>query len=126
MPDTNPLFHNLKPSYSLEEAKSEIDVIVKRFSESCKITFHKTNAEITDSYKVTEKNTRLIVCEIIARSGVTKRSCEDLSAEWQVHNVAYAAGIGKDHAKDVNLDYDGDPRLAVQAATKIFETLKLE
>ena len=66
------------------------------------------------------------VCEIIARTGLTERTYENLSAEWQVHNVAYKVGIGKASAKDVSLDYAKDPRATVRLSSDLFDKLDIE
>lgn len=120
------LFRNLKQSYTREEAKALIDSLLEKYGGSCAITFRSTDAEIVDSYLVKDIDTRHLICEIVARTGVTKRSYEDLSAEWQVHNASYHAGIMRDHAKDVSLDYDKDPRAAVRLATAVFDKLDIE
>lgn len=119
-------FEDLRERYSPEEAKAAIDGILAVYGETCRITFRKYDAEITDSYLVNDVSVRHRVCEIIARTGLTKRNYEDLSAEWQVHNVSYKAGFMKDHAKDVALDYGKDPRASVRLATGIFDKLDIE
>lgn len=120
------LFEGLKEHYSLEEAGEAIDGLLARYGESCRISFRGTDAEIIDSYLVDDVRVRHTVCEIIARTGVTKRTYEDLSAEWQLHNLSYRAGIRRESAKDVSLDYDRDPRAAVRLATGIFDMLDIE
>lgn len=120
------LFHHLKEHYSLAEAKEVIDRMLEPYGETCRITFRNSDAEIIDSYLVDDIDVRRTVCEIIARTGITKRSYEDLSAEWRVHNVSYRAGIKRSSAKDVSLDYAGDPRKSVRAASKLFDKLDLE
>ncbi len=120
------LFKDLKKKYTTEEAKKAIDAILKKTDKSCAITFLKTNCEIKNSYKVNSKDDWCIICEIIARAGVTKRDYKSLVGEWEAHNIAYKANIGKDHARDVNLDYakSGDSRKAVKVATKILAVNK--
>ena len=119
-------FAELKKQYSLEEAKAAIDEILKKYGDTVRITFYETYAEIVDSYLVEDVNVHHVVCEIIVRTGVTKRSYHDLAAEWKVHNASYQAGFMRDHAKDVALDYKEDPHLGVQLATKVFQKLNLE
>ncbi len=120
------MFEDLKEHYTAEEAKEAIDRILSPYGDTVRITFREKDAEIIDSYLVKDQNTRHTVCEIMARTGLTKRTYEDLSAEWQVHNVSYRVGYKPDHAKDVSLDYTEDPRKAVRLATKIFDTLHIE
>lgn len=120
------MFEDLKESYTLEEAKAAIDGMLAKYGDTVRITFRKKDAEIIDSYLVKDMDVRHTVCEIIARTGVTKRTYEDLSAEWQVHNVSYHVGYKPDHAKDVALDYAEDPRKSVRMATKIFDKLGIE
>ena len=124
--NTDVLFKNLKKNYSIDEAKNEIDEILRSYGENVKITFYKTGCEIVDSYKVRDVDTRHRVCEIIARSGVTNRSYEDLSAEWRFHNDAWDIHLKRDSAKDVMLDYDGDPRKSVRTATAIYDAVDHE
>ena len=116
----------LKNSYTKEEAKAEIDAILEKYGKTCKISFRETDAEIVDSYLVNSKKDRADICEIISRTGLTKRSSEDLAAEWMVHNTAFEANVGKSHAKDVSLDYKEDPRKAVRIATAVFDKLNIE
>lgn len=120
------LFRNLKERYTKEEAKQVIDGLLSKYGDTVRIAFRETDAEIVDSYLVDSMDDRHLVCEIIARTGVTKRTYEDLSAEWRFHNVSYKAGIKKDSAKDVSLDYGKDPRAAVRIATDVFNKLDLE
>lgn len=120
------MFENLKDSYTLEEAKQTIDGMLSQFGDTVQITFREKDAEIIDSYRVNDMDVRHTVCEIIARTGVTKRSYEDLSAEWQVHTVSYRVGYKPVNAKDVSLDYEGDPRSSVRLATKLFDKLGIE
>ena len=120
------MFEELKDSYTLNEAKQTIDGMLKMYGDTVRITFREKDAEIIDSYLVNDMSVRHAVCEIIARTGVTQRTYEDLSAEWQVHNVSYQVGYKPDHAKDVSLDYAEDPRRSVRLATKVFDKLGIE
>ena len=119
-------FRFLPVRLSPEEAKRQIDEILQRYGESCAIEFRETDAEIIDSYLVTSKLDRHLICEIISRTGLTGRSYEDLSAEWEFHNAAYNANIERGSAKDVSLDYGDDPRRIVRWATKIFDFFNIE
>lgn len=110
----------------MAEAKAQIDALLKKYGETCRIEFRKTDAEITDSYLVSSMEDRHAVCKLIAATGITDRTYEDLSAEWEVHNAAYAVHVARASAKDVSLDYDGDPRFTVRLATKIFDILDIE
>ena len=120
------LFKDLPEKTDCAEAKLIIDRILAKYSETCRIEFRQTDAEITDSYLVKSREDRYRICELIRRTGVTERSCENLAAEWQVHTVAYQAGVGKSHAKDVSLDYTEDPRTSVKIATSLFDKLNIE
>lgn len=126
MENKEDIFKELKERYAPEEAKELIDGMLSRFRQTCKIDFRKKDAEIVDSYLVKDINVRRIICEIIARTGMTKRSHEELSAEWRVHNVSYRLGFMKRHSKDVSLDYSGDPRGVVRLANKIFRKFHME
>jgi len=120
------MFEQLKAHYTVAEATAVINDMLANYGDTVRITFRETDAEIVDSYLVDDVSVRHTVCEIIARTGVTKRSYEDLSAEWRVHNVSFDAGVMTDHAKDVSLDYDRDPRRPVRLATKVFDLLDME
>lgn len=120
------LFRALPEKLELDKAKKMIDEILAGYSETCVIEFRETDAEIIDSYLVDSQDDRHLICEIIARTGITQRDCEDLAAEWRVHNVSYAAGVARKSAKDVSLDYAKDPRVSVRLATAIFDKLDME
>ena len=90
-----------------------------------KIQFHDTNAEITDSWRVTSKEDRCRVCEIMTQTGVSPRHPLNLSSEWQLHNIAYRLHVGRSHARDVNMDYLRDPHLVVHLCTKLFDLLQI-
>lgn len=120
------MFEDLKDHYTIDEARDAINKLLAGYGDTVRITFRKTDAEITDSFLVRDTATRHTVCEIIARAGVTGRTYEDLSAEWQVHNVSYRLGYKPDSARDVSLDYAEDPRRSVRLATKIFDALNIE
>ena len=119
-------FRNLPERISPEEAKERIDEILHSYGESCAILFRKTDAEIIDSYLVTSQEDSHLICEIISRTGLTSRDYENLAAEWEVHNAAYRLNVARSDAKDVSLDYRGDPRKSVRIATAIFDKLDLE
>ena len=120
------LFAGLQERYTPAEAKAAIDAILLPYGEDCKITFREKDAEITASYLVNSQADRHLVCEIIRRTGLTERSYENLAAEWRVHNASYHAGVFKAQAKDVSLDYGGDPRASVHLATELFDALDIE
>ena len=120
------IFRFLPERLSPEEAKRQIDDILRRYGESCSIIFRETDAEIKDSFLVDSKLDRHLICEIISRTGLTRRSYEDLSAEWEFHNAAFNANIERGSARDVSLDYGRDPRWIVRWATKIFDIFNIE
>ena len=124
--DRPAVFRFLPARLSKKKAKRQIDEILKHYGSTCEIEFRETDAEIRDSYLVTSKLDRHLICEIISRTGLTKRSYEDLSAEWEFHNAAYKANIERGSAKDVSLDYGQDPRWKVRWATKIFDFFNIE
>lgn len=124
--NTEKLFAGLKVSYTTAEAKKEIDQILEPYGEEVRIVFGVDACEIIDSYKVRDADIRHRICEIIARSGVTKRDYEDLCAEWRFHNDAWDIHFKRASAKDVTLDYAGDPRRSVRFATAIYDALDHE
>ena len=117
---------DLQTSYTKEEAKAAIDAILKPYSETCKISFRKKDAEIIDSYLVDSALVRHRVCAIVARSGITKRSYEDMCAEWLLHNLSYKFHFMRKQSKDVSLDYDGDPRFLIRLITAFMDKLDME
>ena len=120
------LFFHLKPRYSVAEAEVRINALLEPYGENCRIVFGEKYAEIIDSYLVSSRKLRHLVCELIHRTGLTERSYENLAAEWMVHNAAYDAGVYRGHAKDVELVYAADPRLSVKLATEVFDVLNIE
>ena len=119
-------FKGLKEHYSIEEAKAEVEQILSKYSSDCRMHFFESAAEISNSYKVTSLSDRHRICAIIARSGVTERSYENLSAEWQFHNISWFLHFKRASAKDVTLDYKADPRMAVRLITSLFDKLDIE
>ena len=119
-------FRSLPEKLSPAEAKERIDEILRRYGETCSIEFREYDAEIIDSYLVTSQEDRHLICEIISRTGLTARDYENLAAEWEVHNAAYRLNVARSDAKDVSLDYHGDPRKSVRFATALFDKLDLE
>lgn len=113
----------LKDRYTKEEAKKIIDTMLSKYGKECEIVFYNAFADIIDSYKVVSVKEQRTICEIIARTGLTKRTSRSLAAEWQVHNLAWYLRAFRSHAKDVALDYEGDPRKYVRFATSVFELL---
>ena len=120
------VFRSLPEKLSLSEAKERIDEILFLYGENCSVEFREFDAEIIDSYLVNSQEDRHLVCEIISRTGLTDRSYENLAAEWEVHNAAYRLNVARSDAKDVSLDYRGDPRKSVRLATALFDKLDLE
>jgi len=111
---------------SREEAKEQIDAILAQYGDTVHIDFRKYDAEIIDSYRVTSTKDRHAVCKLLIATGLTKRTYEDLSAEWALHNFSWRMHVLRRAAKDVSLDYGHDPRLIVRIATKIFDILDIE
>ena len=120
------VFDGLQQTYTVAEAKREIDAILSAYAPECEIIFGKTAAEIMESYKVDSRSDRYRICEIIVRTGLTVRDCENLAAEWMVHNAAWEMHVGRSGAKDVSLDYRRDPRAVVHLATEVFDALNIE
>lgn len=120
------VFDGLQQTYTVAEAKREIDAILAAYAPECEILFGKTAAEIINSYKVNSRFDRYRICEIIVRTGLTGRDCENLAAEWMLHNAAWKAHVGRAGAKDVSLDYKRDPRAPVHLATELFDFFDIE
>ena len=113
-------------SEKMRIAEEEINQLLCKYGPECRIYFLRTAATIINSWKVTSKEERHQICRIIADTGITDRSFENLSAEWELHNVSYHAHIGREHAKDVDLDYEKDPRKLVRVATELFDRMDIE
>lgn len=112
--------------YNPEEAKIEIDRLLSGFGGKCVIRFAEDACEISNSWLVHSKKLRHTICRIIADSGVTRRSYENLSAEWLFHNLAYRLHIFRASARDVTLDYTHDTRKIVVLITNLFDLLNWE
>lgn len=120
----------LEPHYTKADAKTEIDKILKDYSE-CKITFEDNLYSISNSYQVKSRYERQKICMIIERTGVQKRSCGNMASEWLFHNIVYDVlepfpdifGIGdmRKKAQSAYIDRIRDERDEVFAITRILE-----
>lgn len=124
--DNDNLFLDLKERYSPKDAKALIDHELAKYGPACRITFYDTYAEIVESWKIKSTAERHRICEIVSRTGLTERTYENLAAEWEFHNVAYDVHFMRESAKDVALDYKGDPRRSVRLATDLMDKLNIE
>ncbi len=119
-----------KESYTEEEAKAEIEKITAEYGDTCKVTFQENDVMITDSHLVTSRYDRQKICEIISRTGVTKRDCGNMSAEWFGHNIVYDLHFidsGKrEQARTVNIDHLKDPRTKYQTVFNILDFMGME
>ena len=63
---------------------------------------------------------------ILAHTGATERSFENLAAEWRFHNAAFRLHLQRRSARDVDLDYTRDPRWPIRAVTAVLDWLDIE
>ena len=103
----------------------EINEILRTCGDDCAITQEPGRVKLANSYRVHSRKERLLICSILASSGLTERTAENLSAEWRFHNVAYGLHIHRASAKDADLDYVQDERRLIRSVTKLFEILRL-
>lgn len=111
----NAIDTQVKDSYTKQEAKEHVDATLSKYSTPeapVEINFYDNGAEISNSYLVDSKYDRQYVSTIISNTGVTSRSYDDISAEWNYHNVMYNIQIKpiKDPARSAFLDYGRDDR----------------
>ena len=69
---------------------------------------------------------RSLICAILAHTGATERSFENLAAEWRFHNAAFRLHLQRRSARDVDLDYTRDPRWPIRAVTAVLDWLDIE
>lgn len=83
--------------------------------EDFKAKYTRENWRITDSYKISNYEDMLIICQALldehivhGRDMVSARTAEDMVYEWLQHNIAYAVlpegSSLKQHAKNVDFD----------------------
>lgn len=121
----------IKSNYTQEEAKTEIDNVLNKYSgynASVSVKFDSRGVEITNSYLVNSKYDRQKVSMIISRTeDFTERQYDNLSAEWNYHNIMYDLSINdsiSNSAKDAYLDFEGDARkVKVGLPTVLFEAI---
>ena len=82
--------------------------------------------KITYSYMVKSWRDRHLICAILAHTGATERSFENLAAEWRFHNAAFRLHLQRRSARDVDLDYTRDPRWPIRAVTAVLDWLDIE
>ena len=66
------------------------------------------------------------VCRIIAATGLTERSYEHLSAEWQLHNMAWDLRFFPSRAADADLDYGRNSFWLIDVVVWIMDALNIE
>ena len=116
----------LEDFYTQDEAAALINRILEPWSPLCRLSFTEGGFKISYSYMVKSWHDRHLICAILANTGATARSCESLEAEWRFHNIAYDMHIRRRSARDVDLDYERDPRRIVRAVTALFDWLDIE
>lgn len=105
----------------IKTAKNLIDDHLQNIDSSCYITMDADGTfEIVNSYKVKSRYSRQYICEILSRTTLTDREYDNMSAEWVGHNLLAGFYSG---AKDVNLEYDEDPRWWIVFGSKFLEVL---
>lgn len=98
------------------------DNTVEVRGELYEIKFGATAVRVCNSYRATKRSDRLAVIiaireELTAR-GIPCRSVSSMEGEWVLHNIAYGLGERK-HTTDVDLDYEGDKRWYIAAASEV-------
>ena len=102
-----------------------MQALLARYDGACVVTFGARRVNITNSYLVRGRAERLAICAILASCERTVRTANNLSAEWVLHNAAYRLHVLRRAARDVDLDYDQDPRALVRLCTKLLERMGL-
>ncbi len=112
----------IKDSYTVEEAKEEIDGILKEYDDSSEIIFGNSGVHIENSMEVDSRYDRQKISMIISRTDdLTKREYDNISAEWLLHNIVYDMGIMESSTQHANLDYTKDRRPIVVFSSKLLE-----
>lgn len=114
------------PHYTPEQAEEEINSMLINYGPECKVQFYDDAAKIKNSYLVHSELVRHRVCAVIANTGLTARSFENMSAEWLLHNICYHLHIRRSSAVDADLDYTRDRRFIVRLLTKIMDIFDIE
>ncbi len=114
------------PHYTVEEAENAINSMLMSYGPECKVKFYNDAAKIKNSYLVRSVFIRHWVCAVIANTGLTARSLENLSAEWLFHNICYSLHIRRSSTVDADLDYTRDRSFIVRLLTRIMDILDLE
>lgn len=117
---------NTRTHYSPSEAVEEISSLLSPYYPHCRVEFYEDAAKIRNSYLVRSGLIRHQVCAVIAATELSKRSFENMSAEWLLHNVCYYLHIKRSAAVDVDLDYISDRRFLVNFVTWIMDILDME
>ena len=130
----------LKQSYTIAQATSAINCVVKKYSEpqkNCSATYHGTGVNIENSYLVRSRYDQQKVSMIIERTEkidgerITQRITSDMASEWLLHNIAYdATSLFSEYSmfQSVNissvsafLDFETEDRMAIVIGSKILE-----
>ena len=101
--------------YTEDEAVALVNGILEPWSPLCRLSFGEDAFKITYSYMVKSWRDRHLICAILAHTGATERSFENLAAEWRFHNAAFRLHLQRRSARDVDLDYTRDPRWPIRA-----------
>ena len=112
--------------YTEDEAVALVNGILEPWSPLCRLSFGEDAFKITYSYMVKSWCDRHLICAILAHTGATERSFENLAAEWRFHNIAFRLHLQHRSARDVVLDYTRDPRWPVRAVTAVLDWLDIE
>ena len=116
----------LLPHYELDAAEREINAILSKWSPDCRVVFKEDAAKIVNGYYVRSVRDRHRVCRIIAATGLTERSYEHLSAEWQLHNMAWDLRFFPSRAADADLDYGRNSFWLIDVVVWIMDALNIE
>ena len=121
----NKIKDEIKESYTKEEAKEEIDSILKKYNKDeykSEIEFSDSAVKIKNSMNVDSRYDRQKISMIIVRTeNLTERTVGNISSEWLFHNIAYVVPNLRGSAQDADIEYGGDGRNIVKCPTKVLE-----
>lgn len=119
----NKALNEYRQGYSYER---DGDVISLRLNDGVKVNlrFGNTSVIIEDAYRVstTEDQTQVIlfIQSYLSREGKhLSRTITDCLGEYRLHYKLYTQGYEIEHTKDVDLEYNTDPRWYVGVSSRI-------
>lgn len=118
------MFNSTDNTYDYEETEDGKVVLTLHEEKKVTVLFHKTNAEILEAYRFTEKQAMLEIIRFIRyyceEHGLEVKKCNsDLFGEMRLHTALYQVGYKQPQTGNANLDYESDRRWYVNVAGSV-------